>query len=52
MKFTTEFGTKFVPSTVSVKLELPAVVEVGEISTVVGAGFVSVTVIGEEVAWL
>ena len=52
LKFTTELGTKFAPSTVSVKLELPAVVEVGEISTVVGAGFVSVTVIGAEVAAL
>ena len=52
LKFTTELGTKFVPSTVSVKLELPAVVEVGEISMVVGAGFVSVTVIAGEVVAL
>ena len=52
LKFTTEEGTKFVPSTVSVKSELPAIVEVGEILVVVGAGFVSVTVIGAEVVAL
>ena len=43
-QFTTEFETKFVPFTVSVKSELPAVVEVGVIEVVVGTGFVIVKV--------
>jgi hypothetical protein len=51
-KLITEVGTKFVPFTVSVKLELPATVEVGETSVVVGAGFSKVTVIAGEVVAL
>jgi hypothetical protein len=52
LKFTTEVGTKFVPFTVSVNPGLPAVVEVGLIEVVVGAGFVRVTVIAGEVVAL
>ena len=45
LKSTTEVGTKFVPFTVRVKPEFPAMVEVGEILIVVGIGFSNVTVI-------
>jgi len=38
-QFTTEPETKFVPKTVRVKDELPAVVDVGERLVVVGTGF-------------
>jgi len=41
---TVDEATKFVPFTVSVKSELPAVVEVGVIEVVVGTGFVIVKV--------
>lgn len=49
LKFTTEPETKFVPFTVSVKPELPAVVEVGLIEVVVGTGFVMLAVV---VGWV
>jgi len=38
-QFTTEVETKFVPFTVKVKPDPPAVVEVGEMEVVVGTGF-------------
>src|SRR5439155_661487 len=41
-KFTTEFVTKFVPLTVSVKTPSPTFLLVGEMLVVVGAGFVTV----------
>jgi len=46
-QFTADAETKFVPFTVSVKPELPAVVEVGVMEVVVGTGFVmSAVVVG------
>lgn len=48
-QFTTEVFTKFVPFTVSVKSELPAAMEMGEMEVVVGAGFRTVNVCAFEV---
>ena len=48
-QFTTDPETKFVPSTVSVKSELPAEVEVGLIEVVVGTGLLIVNVRAAEV---
>ena len=49
-QFTTELEMKFVPFTVSVKSELPAVVEVGKMEVVVGTGFSIVKVVASELA--
>lgn len=42
-KFTTEVGTKFVPFTVRLNVELPEVLVVGEMEVVVGTGLLTVT---------
>ena len=44
LQFTTEPETKFVPFTVSVKSELPAIVEVGEMEVVVGTELLTANV--------
>jgi hypothetical protein len=49
-QFTTEPEMKFAPFTVSVKSELPAVVEVGKMEVVVGTGFSIVKVVASELA--
>src|SRR2546425_1086129 len=48
-KFTTEFVTKFVPLTVSVKAPSPTFLLVGEMLVVVGAGLLTVNVCALEV---
>src|SRR5207248_2550237 len=48
-KFTTEFVTKFVPLTVSVKTPSPTFLLVGEMLVVVGAGLLTVNVCALEV---
>jgi len=44
LKLIAEAATKFVPLTVNVKVESPAVFDVGEIEVVVGAGLFTVNV--------
>src|SRR2546425_167961 len=48
-KFTTEFVTKFVPLTVSVKAPSPTFLLVGKMLVVVGAGLLTVNVCALEV---